>query len=70
MPRIKEPKNPAPYSPVEDPPEVKGDSVNMRVLHLFDALRKRGVSPERASYVISQVHASGGHNSYPKPSTT
>lgn len=69
MPRIKEPKNPAPFAPVEDSPEVKSDVVNMRVLSLFDSLRKRGVSPERSAYVVSQVHASGGHNSYPKPST-
>ena len=70
MPRLKEPKNPAPFSPVEDPPEVKGDRVNMRVLELFDGLRRRGVSPERSAYVVSQVHASGGHNSYPKPSAS
>lgn len=70
MPRLKEPKQVPEFKPVDDPPEVKADHVNMRVLSLFDSLRKRGVSPERASYVVSQVHASGGHNSYPKPSAS
>ncbi len=64
MARITETKVPA-FVPVDDSTEILTDPTNRRVVQLFDALRKRGVGPERASYVVAQVHQNsaggGGH---------
>lgn len=65
MPKAKpEPK--VPFSPVTDPQSIKLDPVNSRALDLFDALRRRMVSPERAAYVVSQVHANSSQNAHAK----
>ena len=64
MPRAK-PEKPQPFTPVDDPPELSRDPVNSRVVQLFDSLRRRGVGPERAAYVVSQVHASSSNNAHP-----
>lgn len=64
MPRAqKEP--PAPFVPVADPQEVLSDPVNSRVLQLFDGLRRRGVGPERAAYVVANVHSASSNNAHP-----
>lgn len=53
-------REPIPFEQVEDSREVKADPINSRVLNLFDALRKRGCSPDKAAYVCATVHASSG----------
>lgn len=65
MPRAPKEK-PVPFVPIEDPERVKADPVNQRVIDLFDALRRRNVGPERAAYVVSQVHAASASTSHPK----
>lgn len=67
MPKAtKEPR--VPFEPVEDGQDIKNDPTNLRVLALFDALRKRHVGPERAAYCVSQVHGnSAGGGAHPAP---
>lgn len=66
MPSIKEKQ--LKFIPIDDPPEVKSDPLLSRVLGLFDALRKRNVGPERATYCCSQVFgASANGGSHPAP---
>lgn len=65
MPKLHE--NPQAFVPVEDPQSVLSDPVNSRVLALFDALRRRNVGPERAAYVISQVHAQSASSAHSAP---
>lgn len=62
MPKITEKKQ-QPFVAIEDPNEVRTDPLLVRVLGLFDSLRRRNVGPERAAYCVSQVFgnsANGG----------
>lgn len=63
MPRAPK-EDPQPFEPVTDSDRLLNDPVNSRVIELFDAMRKRGVGPERAAYVVSQVHSASANNAH------